>query len=142
MRMSALFLSLFLATSAVAWETPQRGTALRGDLMDAIRPHAEWVFGAPLVFRVDDLRVDGAVAFAMLEPQRPDGRPMTAADVIPEHGADDIFELGGPSMQVLYQKAGNTWVATHWAVGATDVWWSWQAYCPTWWSVIPEVCAG
>ena len=47
--------------SANAWEEPARGTALRGNLMDAVRPHAEWVLGAPVIFVVNDLRVSGDV---------------------------------------------------------------------------------
>ncbi|MBP0481321.1 hypothetical protein [Sagittula salina] len=143
MRHVALFLSLALAAPAplAAWETPSRGTATRGALMDAMRPHAEWIFGAPLVFRVDELRVDGDVAFAMLDPLRPDGRAMTQADLRPGHGADDLFEFGGPSIQALYQRSGDTWVAVHWEIGATDAWWYWPPLCPVWWSVIPDACA-
>ncbi|EBA09159.1 hypothetical protein [Sagittula stellata] len=138
MRFLALCLTL-LPLPLGAWETPRIGTALRADLMDAMRPHAEWIFGAPLVFRVDELRVDGDVAFAMLEPLRKDGRAMTPADLIPGHSRD-IFEFDGPAMQALFRRSGNTWVAVHWAIGATDAWWFGDPYCSDWKSVIPEAC--
>ncbi|WP_425074015.1 hypothetical protein [Sagittula sp. S175] len=144
LRAAALSTSLvtLLAAPLAAWETPQRGSQTRSDLMDAMRPHVEWIFGAPLLFRVDDLRVQGDVAFAMLEPIRPDGSTMHRGDLMLGRGADDIFEFGGPSVQVLYQRSGNTWVAVHWEIGASDAWWYWPELCPTWWSVIPEACAG
>jgi len=33
-----------------AWEEPQRGTDTRSALMDALRPHAEWMLGKPVEF--------------------------------------------------------------------------------------------
>jgi hypothetical protein len=135
-------LSLSLApVPAGAWSTPAQGTQLRRDLMDAIRPHAEWMFGRPVVFIVDDLRVAGDVGFAMLTPVRPSGQPLNAFDLQPYIGPDqNPFGFGDESMQVLYQRSGQTWVAVHWAIGATDVWYSWEPYCFLWYPVIPEVC--
>lgn len=140
----ALLASLAFVAPVGAWETPERGTDLRGDLMDALRPRAEWAFGAPLVFRVDELRVaetpDGTVAFAMVEPIRPDGRAMTRADLRhPEE--DDPFDFGGPQVTALLELSGRTWVATHWVLGATEAWWYWDPLCPKWHPVIPEACA-
>ncbi|MEQ5870095.1 hypothetical protein J4E08_09300 [Sagittula sp. NFXS13] len=138
---SLAFVLTCFAAPLAAWETPARGTETRSALMDAMRPHAEWLFNAPLVFRVNDLRQQGDVAFAMLEPIRPDGRPMAPSDlVIRGTDADDIFDYDGAAMQALYQRSGDTWVAVHWTVGATDAWWYWTEYCATWSSVLPEVC--
>lgn len=61
---NALLCMTFAALPAAlgAWETPVPGSLDRAALMDAARPHAGWILGAPLVFRVNELRVDGAVA--------------------------------------------------------------------------------
>ncbi|ASP23014.1 hypothetical protein ANTHELSMS3_04413 [Antarctobacter heliothermus] len=126
--------------SAAAWETPQRGSDLRTHLMDAMRPHAEWILGAPVSFDVSVLRVDGDVAFASLHPMRPGGREITAGDIPQRPGWDNPFDWGGTNIQALYQRSGNTWVAVHHATGATDVWWADPQFCPTWGTVIPEVC--
>ena len=33
------------------------------------------------------------------------------------------------NIQALYRKSGETWVAVHWVVGATDVWYAWKPLC-------------
>ncbi|WP_299934796.1 hypothetical protein [uncultured Pelagimonas sp.] len=131
-----------LPFQAFAWEVPKRGSELRADLMDAMRPHAEAVFGAPVVFVVDDLRVHGDVAFAMLRPVRPGGGEIGFDDLSPAYQSyEDRDFWGGADMQALYELQGRTWVATHQTFGATDVWWADPQFCPKWHSVIPEVCA-
>lgn len=138
---AATFLACAAPMQALAWEEPARGSALRSDLMDALRPHAEFVFGAPVVFVVQDLRVDGDVAFGMLTPVRPGGGEIGFDDLnsrIREYEDRDFW--GGPSMQALFEKSGRTWVATHQVQGATDVWWADPFFCPKWHSVISEYC--
>ncbi|WP_136439679.1 hypothetical protein [Pacificoceanicola onchidii] len=141
--MRLLALLLFLATPAFAWDTPQRGSQLRADLMSAIRPHAEWILGAPVEFVIHDLRVSGDVAFAAMHAQRPGGIEIDL-NTVPGalRGEYDPAFSDGSSIQALLQKSGNVWVATHHAIGATDVWWFWDAFCPVWHPVIPEACAG
>ena len=80
----ALVAALALPGAAQAWEEPARGTELRADLMDALRPMAEWDLGAPVEFVVLDLRVAGDVAFASVMAQRPGGAPI----VILQHARD------------------------------------------------------
>lgn len=107
---------------AFSWDTPVRGSDVRTDLMDALRPHAEWVVGAPVVFVVDDLRVSGDVAFGSLRPVRPGGREIKRNEIPNRPGMDNPFDWDGVQMQALYQRSGNTWVAVHHVMGATDVW--------------------
>jgi glucose/arabinose dehydrogenase len=51
-------------------------------MMDAIRPHVEFLLGAPVEFVIDDLRVVGKMGFARVSPQRPD---LVAKAVIPDY---------------------------------------------------------
>lgn len=139
---TALVAALSAPLPALAWETPARGTPLRSDLMDAVRPHAEWILGPDVVFVVDDLRVSGKVAFASLGPVRPGGREITRDEIPRREGWDNPFDWDGVQMQVLYQLSGETWVAVHHVMGATDVWWSHPDFCPIWHPVIPEFCGG
>jgi hypothetical protein len=44
-------------------------------------------------------------------------------------------------LQALYRKVGDTWVAVHWAAGATDVWFSWEPLCQEYRPVIEEWCS-
>lgn len=144
-----ILITALLASPIVGWaqsmtqgyETPARGSATRAALMDAIRPHVEWSLAAPIEFIVNDLRVSGTVAFASLSAQRPGGAAIDMYQT-PMHLRDgwEVEMMGGATVQVLYQRAGDTWVAVHHALGATDVWYAWQDYCPIWAPVLPETC--
>ncbi|WP_164659772.1 hypothetical protein [Tropicibacter sp. Alg240-R139] len=139
----ALVIAAGFAAPAHGWEEPARGSQARSDLMSAVRPHVEWHLGAPVQFVVNDLRVDGDVAYGSLSPQRPGG---AAIDVFStpayRRGSLSYEELDGLRFHVLYQKSGKVWVAVHWSMGATDVWWAVSELCAVWRPVTPEVCQG
>jgi hypothetical protein len=42
----------------------------------------------------------------------------------------------------LYKLSGETWVAVHHAVGATDVWFAWGPLCREYGAVIADYCQG
>lgn len=138
-----MIFSLAMAMPALAWDTPARGTADRAGLMDAIRPHAEWALGAPVQFVVYDLRRWGNLAFASVYPQRPGGQEINMYQTPiyrRGHFSPDVSD--GPGLQALFVKSGQTWVAVHWVIGATDVWYAYGELCAVWRPVIPEVCQG
>ena len=56
--------------------TPAPGSPERAAIMNALRPRYEDVFGPPIVFRVDALRVAAGFAFVVVHPQRPNGAPI------------------------------------------------------------------
>lgn len=130
-----------LASPLYAWTEPARGSADRAKLMDALRPLAEWSLDAPIEFVVDDLRMQGDVAFAMVSPQRPGGKQIDLykTPMVLRDGQDPQY-MDGARIDALLQRSGNTWVAVHWAIGASDVWWADPAFCPEYGAVIPEVC--
>jgi len=142
-RLVVVILGLVIGSAALAqsWYEPARGTPERRDLMDAIRPHVEWVLGAPVEFVVDELRVSGNLGFAMLTAQRPGGAPI---DVGRTPGLEwGMFEpdLGDPTqVQVLYKKSGAVWVAVHHGLASTDVWFAWEPFCREYRPVIPDYC--
>lgn len=128
---------------AQSWHEPARGTPTRAALMDAIRPLIEWQLGAPIQFVVYELRVSGSLAYASVYPQRPGG-----AEVDPRstpafyRGQLDPDDYEGFGVQALYRKSGQTWVAVHWAMGATDVWYAYSEICAYYRPVVPEACQG
>ncbi|GAA6199960.1 hypothetical protein [Aquicoccus sp. SU-CL01552] len=129
---------------AQGWYEPQRGTDLRAALMDALRPHAVWLLGAPVEFVVHDLRVSGNLGFASVSPQRPGGGEISLWQT-PGYARGEIDPQGmegGTTMQALYVRSGRTWVAVHWAMGASDVWYAYGPICTVWRPVIPEACRG
>jgi len=131
-------LALLISGPVWAWSEPARGSAERRALMDAVRPHVENMLGAPLEFVVGRLRREGNVAFAMLSPQRPGGGriDLSRSPVVLRDG----YYPDNTDVQVLYRRSGTTWVAVHWSVGATDVWFSSPEFCREWRVVLPEYC--
>ncbi|WP_406648629.1 hypothetical protein QEZ52_06070 [Aliisedimentitalea scapharcae] len=137
------FLASGQGALAQTWHSPNRGTAERAALMDAMRPHAEWVLGAPVQFVVDDLRVAGALGYVSLSPQRPGGGQIDIrATPGFARGQLDADVMDGTNMHALYRRSGSVWVAVLWSVGATDVWFAAPEYCGIWRAVIPEYCVG
>lgn len=137
---------LWLALAGAAhaeYAEPARGTAERRALMDALRPHIEWMLGAPVEFVVWDLRVSGDVAFFSGMAQRPGGGAIDMyATPAARRGEIDPHVGDGATVQALYQLSGETWVAVHWAVSATDVWYAWEPLCRDYRVVVPEACQG
>ncbi|WP_246162277.1 hypothetical protein [Roseovarius faecimaris] len=141
MRRVLMMAALGLATAAGAWEEPARGTADRKALMDALRPHAEWMLGAPVEFVVYELRRAGDVAFASVDAQRPGGAQIDISQTPGGlRGELDEEYMDGSTLQALYRKVGQTWVAVHWEIGATDAWYSDPALCAEYRSVLLEIC--
>lgn len=139
-----LFAGLSGPALAQGWESPARGSALRADLLDALRPMVEWDLGAPVEFVVHEMRVQGDLAFAMLVAQRPGGGEIDLARTPMVARGDFDPELAevGAGVQALWVRSGRMWVAKHHAVGATDVWYSWEPICAEFRSIIPEACNG
>ncbi len=110
-------------------------------MLDAIRPHVEWTLGPRVIVVVDDLRVSGDDGFASLQAKRPGGGEIDL-ETTPgaRRGGFDPQMSDGASVQALLQRSGRVWVATHHAIGATDVWRAWVAFCPVWAAVLPETC--
>jgi len=88
-----------------------------------------------------ELRRSGDVAFANVYVQRPGGGEI---DINNTRGAAmgvlDADYMDGTSLQALHRKSGKTWVAVHWVIGATDVWWAQPALCLGYAPVIEEAC--
>ena len=128
---------------AAQYLEPARGTVERKAMLDAIRAHAEEELGEPIEFLVYDLRVKGSKGFANVQAQRPGGGVIDLyATPGFKEGRFDPETMDGSTMQALLRRSGDTWVAVHWAIGATDVWFSYGPFCKRYHSVIEDFCAG
>ena len=131
----AVFIAVMIVFAAFAGKaaaqvtTPARGTALRGQILDAVRPMVEAEVGKPVEFVVRDMRVLGEWAFVDLAPQRPGGgaieyvysRYQAAVDA----GAFDN------EVVALLRDTPRGWLVYQYALGATDVTWiGWWTYYP------------
>ncbi len=149
MRLYHSFLAAFIAAILLAgqgaadFSEPARGSVERKSMLDAVRARAEEQLGAPIEFVVYDLRVDGAFGFASLQAQRPGGGEIDlyATPGFKEGTIEPDF-MDGTSMQALMRRSGDTWVAVHWAIGPTDVWFAYGPFCRRYNSVINDYCAG
>jgi hypothetical protein len=132
----------FLATAAAAqqWYEPQRGSAERGGIMDAVRPNAEQIFGAPVEFVVIELRVSGDLAFAMVKAQRPGGGAIDVAATPGWQSGYFLPDADWTGGQALLRRSASGWLAVEETFGATDVWWSDPALCSQFRPVIADAC--
>lgn len=138
--MGLLVATMSLPGAAMAWFEPERGSELRRELMNAVRPQAEGELGAPVQFVVDSLRVEGKVAFATLQPQRPGGIQIRWEETDLAARGEEAIEYDGLTIHVLYAMSETAWEVFAWSVGATDVWWADPQLCASYQAVIPEVC--
>ncbi|GAB5445232.1 hypothetical protein [Gymnodinialimonas sp.] len=133
----AIFLGFGALAQAAPFEPP-RGSELRRELLDTIRPLAAYDLGAPLEFRVLEMSVDGDIAFARLMAQRPGGADidMTTTPMVEWRYAEP-FEFDGPRFEVFYVRDGDHWQIVNFGMGSTDVWW-WQYRCETFGTLLQE----
>lgn len=77
----------------------------------------------------------------MLSAQRPGGAAIDLTTVPDWTKPDMGLSVSVPTeIQALYQRSGETWVAVHYAFGATDVWFAWDPLCREYHSVIADYC--
>lgn len=142
-KQTSIFLAFCLAATCAYAEyyEPQRGTAERKAVLDAMRVFAEEELGPPVEFVVYDMRVLDNQGFASVHAQRPGGADIDLYET-PGFKAGTIEPdmMDGSSMQALLRRSGRTWVAVHWAIGATDVWYAYGPFCRRYSKVIGEVC--
>jgi len=122
---------------------PERGSEDRKAVLDAMRVFAEEELGAPVEFVVYQMRVSGEEGFAAVYAQRPGGGEIDLYDTPGfKAGTLDPEMMDGSSMQALLRKSGRTWVAVHWAIGPTDVWFAYAPFCRRYSAVIADYCGG
>lgn len=118
-------LAFALSASAQRVYTPEKGSAERKAILDALRAPVERELKQPIIFAVDNLNVSGNWAFVGGTPQtsgggRPNYSRTKYADAIDSGAFDNnIFAL-------LKKSAGKWKVVTH-LIGCTDVCYA------TWW---------
>lgn len=126
---------------AQTYSEPARGSETRRDILDAIRPQAQWSFAPPIEFVVGEIRVAGDVGFATVRAQRPGGTEIdifTTPDAL--RGQLDPQAGNGATMEVLLQKSGRVWVGVHYGINSSEGWWYDPVYCPIWSTVLPDIC--
>jgi len=123
----ALFIAALSAVSSFAQSvhTPEKGSAERKAIMDALRIPVEKELKQKIIFSVDHFSVLGNWAFLSGEPQnesggKPNYRKTKYWEAIDAGAFDNNFFA-------LLKKTGGKWKVTTYAIGCTDVcyldWW-------------------
>ncbi len=98
------------------------GDPLRRTLLDALRGPVEAELDQPVLFVVDQLKVQGDWAFYAGEVQAPGGRPIDFARAgYAEAIAEGVFD--GPATYGLLRRQGGRWTVVVHVIGPTDVAW-------------------
>jgi len=107
-------------TAAFAWE-PARGSPVRTAILQGLRPHVERDLGAPILFVVSRLALDGHWAFVSAKPMRATGVPIdwTRTRFARDFAADMMSDV----ILALLKSDGQTWQVVEYALGPTDVTW-------------------
>ena len=130
MRKRAFYLVIFsvsmaAAASAQSVRTPEKGSAERAAVLEALRAPVEKDLKQKIVFNVDHLRVAGTWAFVGGEPQSPSGgQPNYRGTKYQGAREADMFDN---NIFALLRKTGAKWKVVTYAIGCTDVcyadWW-------------------
>lgn len=134
-------LAFVMGLASIAQATPfepPRGSELRQELLDTIRPLAEYDLGAPVEFRVIEIQVDGDIAFARMMAQRPGGGEIDMENTpMVEWRYVDPYGFDGPRFEVFYVRDNGYWQIVEFGMGSTDVWW-WSYRCDVFGSLLQE----
>jgi hypothetical protein len=99
--------------------TPKSGSPLRKAILDGLRPMFEADFGAPVLFKVNEMREAAGFAHVVVHPQRPGGKEIDDKTWTEVTGGCEVgFE--DASAEFWMRLRNGTW----------EVGWS-NAYCPT-----------
>lgn len=101
--------------------SPERGSPLRKELMDAMRPELERTMGAPVLMMVRILEVEGQTAFFVGHPVHADGRPFTDEEQVRAFGGD-VFDGVDPTMAWLVRTTDG-WTLKSLLINQSDIGW-------------------
>ena len=124
---SALLIACLVAGSVSAQSvyTPEKGSAERKLILDALRVPVERDLKQPTVFVTDSFKVQGSWAFVSGTPQTPSGGdPNYKGTKYAEQYDTGAFDN---NFFALLKKTAGKWRVTTYAIGCTDVcyadWW-------------------
>lgn len=112
---------LSVATRAADFVTPERGSAERSAILDAVRVPVEKELGPRVVFVVRTLRMGEGWAFLSAEPQRPSGAPIDYR--LTPYAEDVAADVFGGEVAALLRWEDGAWVLRAYSLGHTDVVW-------------------
>lgn len=110
--------------------TPERGTLLRKQLLDIVRPRIQADLNTRVQFVVSTMKVGSGCAFLAITPQHTNGRPI---DIKKTRYAADAEMMDGLITYSLLKNTNGRWREVAYVTGPTDVAyepWPAQFGCP------------
>ncbi len=99
--------------------TPDKGSAERKAISDALRVPVERRLKQEVIFKIDHLKAQNNWAFLVGTPRRPDGGPIDYRNTTyAEAQKAGAFDDG---VLALLHKVGGQWRVVQYVIGATDV---------------------
>jgi hypothetical protein len=98
---------------------PEKGSAERKAILDALRVPVEKQLKQPVIFKIDHLKVQNNWAFLTGRPQNSDGSAIDYTNTVYQEAVDSgAFDDG---IVALLRRAGVKWTVVQYVIGATDV---------------------
>src|SRR6266851_10235140 len=99
--------------------SPDKGSAERKAIVDALRVPVQKKLKQEVIFKIDHLKVQSNWAFLLGVPRRPDGSEIDYRDT----PYADAYNAGAfdNSVMALLHKVGGQWRVVQYVIGATDV---------------------
>jgi len=117
-----VLITLFVAPATLAQSrayTPDKGSAERKAITDALRVPVEKRLKQEVIFKIDHLRAQNGWAFLSGTPRRPDGGQVDYRNTpYAEAQKAGAFDDG---VMALLHKVGGQWRVVQYVIGATDV---------------------
>jgi hypothetical protein len=99
--------------------TPEKGSAERKAIVDALRVPVEKKLKQPVIFKIDHLKVQDGWAFLQGAPQKPDGAAIDYRGTVYQQAVDaGAFDNG---VVALLRNVNGKWKVIQYVIGATDV---------------------
>jgi len=118
----SVLMILFVAPAISAQSrpyTPDKGSAERKAITDALRVPVERKLKQEVIFKIDHLKVQDGWAFLMGTPRRPNGGQVDYRNTpYAEAQKAGAFDDG---VMALLHKVGGQWRVVQFVIGATDV---------------------
>jgi hypothetical protein len=117
--LAAAVLCPWIARAEVALPPP--GSALRKQILDALRPTVMHEIGGEIEFVVNDLRVLQQWGYVNARPQRPGGQPIDWRAT--KYRRDWEQDMMSDLVLALLRRPGDSWQVIKCVIGPTDVVW-------------------
>ena len=115
----SFFSTLLCASITVAQHTPEKGSAERKAITDALRVPVEKKLKQSVVFNIDHLMVQDDWALLLGAPRKPNGDMIDySRTVYAEAKRQGMFD---DNISALLRKVRGRWTVVKYVIGATDV---------------------